>query len=86
MDNNNMNKKFEYNFNIINQIIDLLIEYKKDNDYNFLIKIKNIIGDNTNDKFDYNNYIKINRPMFFEFSKKDIKLWCKIVHRLYEIK
>ena len=35
MDNNNMNKKFEYNFNIINQIIDLLIEYKKDNDYNF---------------------------------------------------
>jgi len=85
--NNNDNKKFEYDLNNIIDIVDLLIEYKTNKDYNLIIKIKNIIQDD-NDIVDYDKYyeefIVNKRDMFYEFSKKDIKLWSNLVYKLYK--
>jgi hypothetical protein len=64
-----------------------LIEYKTNKDYDLLIKIKNIIQDD-NEVIDYDNYyeefIKLKRDMFYEFSKKDINLWSNLVYKLYK--
>ena len=83
---NNDNKKFEYNLNNVIDIVDLLIEYKTNKDYNLLIKIKNIIQDD-NEVVDYDNYyeefIKLKSDMFYEFSKKDKNLWSNLVYKLY---
>jgi hypothetical protein len=64
-----------------------LIEYKTNKDYNLLIKIKNIIQDD-NEVIDYDNYyeefIVNKRDMFYDFSKKDIKLWSNLTYKLYK--
>ena len=86
-DNNNDNKKFEYELDNVIDIVDLLIEYKTNKDYNLIIKIKNIIQDDNDivyyDKY-YEEFIVNKRDMFYEFSKKDIKLWCKLTYKLYK--
>jgi len=83
----NDNKKFEYNLNNVIDIVNLLIEYKTNKDYTLLIKIKNIIQDD-NEVVDYDNYyeefIKLKRDMFYEYSKKDINLWSNLVYKLYK--
>jgi hypothetical protein len=83
----NDNKKFEYNLNNVIDIVNLLIEYKTNKDFNLLIKIKNIIQDD-NEIVDYDNYyeefIELKRDMFYEYSKKDINLWSNLVHKLYK--
>ena len=82
-----IDNSFKYNLNNIIKIVDLLIDYKTNKDYNIIMEIKNIIEDKT-DFIDYNNYyesfIISKRELFFEFSKKDIKLWSKLVYKLYD--
>jgi hypothetical protein len=78
-----------FNYNNINDIIDLLIGYKSTRDENLLIKIKTIVGDtHIDDNYDnfYNNFIKSNRDLFFEYSKgyDNLDLWCKLVYKLYD--
>ncbi len=81
-----IDNSFNYNLNNIIKIVDLLIDYKTNKDFHIIIEIKNIIEDKT-DFIDYNNYyesfIISKRDLFFEFSKKDIKLWGKLVYKLY---
>jgi hypothetical protein len=74
-----------FNYNNINEIVDLLIGYKSTRDENLLIKIKDIVSD-TLRVDNYDNFIKANRDTFFEYSKgyDNLNLWSKLVYKLYD--